>query len=86
MNRDPMSSPPLSWIQYKGRGYRKNQISSTRVAISSVYLFWMGAVSGQLDPLSMIFKAQICTIFICVAQFYICYAKILYQLARHAAR
>ena len=62
-----MNSPPLSWIKYNGRGYLANQMSSTKVAISSAYLFLITAISGQLDPSSIIVKVQICTVFVCIA-------------------
>lgn len=44
-------------------------MSSTRVIISSANLFWIGAISSQLDPSLIIIKGQICTVFICVTRF-----------------
>ena len=60
-----MNSPSLSWIHYNSCGYRASHKSSTNVAISSAYLLFIAAISGQLEPSSIIVKAQICTVFVC---------------------
>ena len=62
-----MNSPPFSRMQYNGRGYLANQMSFTNVAISSAYLFYMAAITGQLDPLSIIVKTKIFIVFVCTS-------------------
>ena len=52
-------------MQYNGRGYLANHISSTNVAISFAYLFSIAAISSQLEPSSIIVRVHICTVFVC---------------------